>query len=47
MTKQQLKNKIKDLEFWLENNLGHPDRTTIETDLRNLRTQLEYDEYVD
>ena len=40
MTTPQLQNKIKELEFWLEHNQNHPDRITIETDLRNLRLEL-------
>lgn len=46
MTLQQIKNKIKELEYWLEHNHSHPNRTTIESDLRRLReelTQLEND----
>jgi regulator of sirC expression with transglutaminase-like and TPR domain len=39
MTLQQTQNKITELEFWLENNPNHPDRTTIETDLRKLKEE--------
>lgn len=41
MTKQQLQNKIAELEFWLEHN--HPEhiaRPEIEADLRKLKEQL-------
>lgn len=43
MTPQQLKNKIEELEFWLQNNPSHPNRTTIETDLRKLIEQQAHD----
>jgi hypothetical protein len=39
MTPQQTKNNIAELEFWLEHNPNHSDRTTIETDLRKLKEQ--------
>lgn len=38
MTDQPSK-RIADLERWLEANPNHPDRTTIESDLRKLRDQ--------
>jgi hypothetical protein len=41
MTPQQLQNKIKELEQWLQDNLDHANRTTIETDLRKLNDQQE------
>lgn len=34
-----LKNKINELEQWLQDNPDHPNRTIIETDLRNLRKE--------
>lgn len=34
MTPQQRANKIADLEQWLKDNPNHPDRTTVEADLR-------------
>ncbi|PXY44491.1 hypothetical protein [Flavobacterium hydrophilum] len=34
MTPQQRANKIADLKQWLTDNPNHPDRTTIEADLR-------------
>ncbi|WP_281233468.1 hypothetical protein [Flavobacterium gelatinilyticum] len=37
MTAQQIKNKISDLEQWLRDNPNHMNRTTIESDLRDLR----------
>lgn len=37
MTPQQRQNKIADLEQWLKDNPNHPDRTTVETDLRKLQ----------
>jgi len=40
MTPQQIKNKIRELEYWLEHNHNHPNRTLIETDLRKLRENL-------
>ncbi len=40
MTPQQIKNKIQELEHWLEYNHSHPNRTTIEGDLRRLRDEL-------
>lgn len=40
MSPQQLQNKINELEYWLEHNHDHPNRTTIETDLRKLKEQL-------
>lgn len=39
MTPQQTKNKIAELEQWLRDNPSHPNRTTIETDLRRLNEQ--------
>jgi hypothetical protein len=44
-TKTELETKIKALEQCLTNNPNHPARTTIEADLRSLRTQLEYADY--
>ncbi len=41
MTKQQIKNKISDLEQWLTDNPNHSNRTLIETDLRRLKDQLQ------
>lgn len=40
MTPKQIENKILELEYWLEHNQNHPDRITIESDLRKLREQL-------
>jgi hypothetical protein len=37
MTPQQRKNKIAELEQWLRDNPNHEMRTTIESDLRNLK----------
>lgn len=39
MTTQQIKNKIAELEQWLQDNPNHTNRTLIETDLRNLRSK--------
>jgi hypothetical protein len=36
-TPQQRKNKIAELEQWLRDNPNHEMRTTIESDLRNLK----------
>lgn len=44
MTPTQKENKIKELEYWLEHNHNHPNRTTIEGDLRKLREELLKDE---
>ena len=41
MTSQQIKNKIDELKYWLEHNHNHPNRTTIEGDLRKLTEELE------
>ena len=40
MTPIQIENKIKELEYWLEHNHSHPNRTIIEADLRKLREDL-------
>jgi hypothetical protein len=40
MTLQQIKNKIAELKYWLEHNINHPNRTTIEGDLRKLTEEL-------
>lgn len=37
MTSKQLENKIKDLDFWLDNNPNHPDRQ------QNLNKILHYE----
>ena len=37
MTPQHRKNKIAELEQWLRDNPNHEMRTTIESDLRNLK----------
>jgi outer membrane PBP1 activator LpoA protein len=39
MTPQQQKNKISELEQWLQDNPNHPSRTIIETDLRRIKEQ--------
>jgi hypothetical protein len=39
MTKQHQTNKIAELEQWLQDNPNHPNRTTIETDLRKLKEE--------
>lgn len=44
-TKTELELKIKELEGWLECNGNHPDSPTIASDLRNLKTQLQNEEY--
>lgn len=36
MTPLQIENKIEELKYWLEHNHNHPNRTTIESDLRKL-----------
>jgi hypothetical protein len=41
MTKQQRRNKITELEQWLHDNPGHPNRTMIETDLRKVKEYYE------
>lgn len=38
MTPEQT-NKITELEQWLRDNPNHPDRTTVETDLRKLKEE--------
>jgi len=35
------KDKISELEQWLQDNPDHPNRTTIETDLRKLKEDYE------
>ena len=40
MTPKQIENKIRELEYWLEHNHNHPNRTTIEGDLRKIREEL-------
>jgi hypothetical protein len=40
MTEQQLRNKIGELEYWLEHNHNHVDRSAILSDIRKLREQL-------
>lgn len=40
MTPIQISNKIEDLSFWLKHNPNHPDRVTVESDLRNLKNKL-------
>jgi hypothetical protein len=42
MTPQQTKNKIAELEQWLQDNPNHPNRTIIETDLRKLTEARTY-----
>ncbi len=44
-TKTELEAKINDLEVWLFYNVNHPNRTIIESDLRNLKNQLDNKEY--
>lgn len=39
MTPQQRTNKIAQLKEWLRDNPNHPDRTTVETDLRKLKEE--------
>jgi len=39
MTTEQT-NKITELEQWLQDNPNHPDRTTVETDLRHLKESV-------
>ncbi|MBS7234236.1 hypothetical protein KHA90_24880 [Flavobacterium psychroterrae] len=39
MTSQQIKNKIAELELWLRDNPNHPDRATVQSDLRRLNTE--------
>lgn len=39
-TKNQIQNKITDLEFWLKHNPNHPNRVTIASDLRYLKSEL-------
>ena len=39
-TKTQLQNKKKELEFWLQHNPNHPNRTIIENDLREINHEL-------
>lgn len=41
MTPTQLKNKIEDLQWWLQNNPNHPNRVLIEGDLRKFQRELE------
>lgn len=40
MTPTQIENKIRELEYWLEHNHAHPDRSTVSEDLRKLKEQL-------
>jgi hypothetical protein len=39
-TKVQLINKKKELEFWLQHNQNHVNRTLIESDLREVNHEL-------
>lgn len=45
MTESEIKSKIQELEEALELHPYHPNRVEIETDLRNLRQRLEYEDY--
>lgn len=45
MTENQIKLRIQELEQALEAHPHHPNRVEIETDLRNLRQRLEYEDY--
>lgn len=45
MTRKQIQNKIAELEQWLKDNPNHPNRVTVESDLRTLYTNLEYFEH--
>lgn len=40
MTQQQIENRIADLEWWLKHNPNHPDRVTLEGDVRKLKLKL-------
>lgn len=45
MTESEIKLRIQELELALETHPYHPNRIEIETDLRNLRQRLEYEDY--
>lgn len=40
MTKQQMKNKVSDLEWWLTNNPNHPNQGLVLRDKRELERKL-------
>lgn len=40
MSITQLNNKKEELEWWLRNNPNHPNRVTVEGDLREVNYQL-------
>lgn len=40
MTLQLIKEKIRELEGWLEHNHDHPNRVTVTEDLRKLKDEL-------
>lgn len=46
MTKEQIETRIAELESGLKAYPNNPNRILIETDLRNLRTILEREDYV-
>lgn len=41
MTAQQLENKIKDLQFWIDNNQNHPDLQQNQNLLLHFQFQLQ------
>lgn len=45
MTESEIKLRIQELELALESHPHNPNRVEIETDLRNLRQRLEYEDY--
>jgi hypothetical protein len=45
MTENEINLRIQELEKALEAHPHHPNRVEIETDLRNLRQRLEYEDY--
>jgi hypothetical protein len=45
MTESEIQLRIQELEQALETHPHHPNRVEIETDLRNLRQRIEYEDY--
>lgn len=45
MTKQQIENKISELDYWLMNNAQHPNYSVVLSDKKNLEQRLIQEEY--
>lgn len=45
MTKETIESRIIELQNCLIEHRNHPNRIEIETDIRNLQTRLEYQDY--